>query len=612
MHEVSVLMPVYNAMPYLPEAVESIRAQTMRDWRMVIVDDGSTDDTVAYLENLNEPRIEVFRQPNAGPAAAANFGLAQIESPFVMRIDADDVALPTRMAEQLAFLRNNPHVGLVGSQIRMLGSRRQGPVSTLATDHHTIYNDLIHGRHAICNPAIMCRTELLKEIGGYDTQSDQDDWHMCLRMGEVAELANLDRPLLLYRVHAGSLNISTLGQLRLGIAFACERARRRRDGRPPIAYDEFLAQRRSAPLWRRGLAALDDYALAQYRNAMVEILGDAPLRGRLRLAISAAASPRRTVNRIGRTLRKHLPSPARNDEAKQLLPSPASGRGAGGEGALRKTPFPPSPDQPPSEGPIAWPRKYDLFGVGVSVTTYNEAIALILESGRRREPAVASLHAVHAVVTASDDEPLRRQVNTFEIVAPDGQPVRWALNWLYGTALAERVYGPELMLRLCGEAAKRQVPVFLCGGSPEVAEALPRVLLDRFPELQIAGSYSPPFRPLSPEEDQELVDQINRSGAGIVFIGLGCPKQDRFAFEHRDRIRGAQVCVGAAFDFHAGVKRMAPPWMQRRGLEWLFRLSQEPSRLWRRYLITNTVFVFKLLAARLRRRRPGQRPAPAT
>jgi exopolysaccharide biosynthesis WecB/TagA/CpsF family protein len=207
------------------------------------------------------------------------------------------------------------------------------------------------------------------------------------------------------------------------------------------------------------------------------------------------------------------------------------------------------------------------------------------------------LHAVHAIVTASRDPALRAAVNTFQIVATDGQPVRWALNLLHGAGLRERVYGPELMLRICARAAAEGVPIYLYGSSPQVIESLKRTLPSKYPGLQIAGAESPPFRALSPEEEDETIGRINASGAGIFFVGLGYPKQDYFAYRFRDRIKAVQVCVGAAFDFHAGVKKMAPAWMQQSGLEWLFRLSQEPRRLWRRYLITNTVFVMKLLAA---------------
>jgi exopolysaccharide biosynthesis WecB/TagA/CpsF family protein len=253
--------------------------------------------------------------------------------------------------------------------------------------------------------------------------------------------------------------------------------------------------------------------------------------------------------------------------------------------------------------PVRWPPKVDLFGLRVSVTAYDDATAAILETARERVSGVVSCHAVHAIVTASRDPLLRDKVNTFDMVTPDGQPVRWALNLLHSAGLTERVYGPELMLRICGAASDAGVAIYLYGGNPAVAERLQSNLLAKFPKLQIAGYEAPPFRSLSPEEDRAVVDRINRSGAGVVFIGLGCPKQDLFAYDHRDVIHAVQVCVGAAFDFHAGVKPMAPAWMQRRGLEWLYRLCQEPGRLWRRYLVTNSLFLGKLAAALLRGRR---------
>jgi exopolysaccharide biosynthesis WecB/TagA/CpsF family protein len=243
---------------------------------------------------------------------------------------------------------------------------------------------------------------------------------------------------------------------------------------------------------------------------------------------------------------------------------------------------------------VEWPAKVDLFGIGVSATDYQEAVEATMSSAKGRSSGVVSCHAVHAVVTASTDADLKEKVNTFEMITPDGQPVRWALNLLYRAKLRDRVYGPELTLRLCERAAAEGVSVYLYGGSPEVIEKLQVRLREHFPGLQIAGYESPPFRALTPAEDAEMVERINSSGAGLVFIGLGCPKQDVFAYEHRDKIRAVQVCVGAAFDFHAGVKPMAPAWMQRNGLEWLYRLLQEPNRLWRRYLVTNTIFIVKL------------------
>jgi exopolysaccharide biosynthesis WecB/TagA/CpsF family protein len=248
-----------------------------------------------------------------------------------------------------------------------------------------------------------------------------------------------------------------------------------------------------------------------------------------------------------------------------------------------------------------WPHKVDLFGVSVSPTNYDEATKSILQAAQQGVAGVVSCQAVHAVVTASCDPTLRQQVNTFDMVTPDGQPVRWALNLLHGTKLTDRVYGPQLMLKLCRDSVEAGVSIYLYGGSPEVVEILQENLRQQCPGLEIAGYESPPFRPLTAEEDQEVVERINSSGAGLVFIGLGCPKQDVFAYEHRNSIRGVQLCVGAAFDFHAGAKSTAPGWMQRSGLEWLYRLCQEPRRLWRRYLVTNSIFVGKLLLALSRR-----------
>jgi N-acetylglucosaminyldiphosphoundecaprenol N-acetyl-beta-D-mannosaminyltransferase len=250
--------------------------------------------------------------------------------------------------------------------------------------------------------------------------------------------------------------------------------------------------------------------------------------------------------------------------------------------------------QPQQDTEFVWPRKVDLFGVDYSPTTYDEATEAIVRAAQENVSGVVSCHAVHALITASTDPKLRDMINAFDMVTPDGQPVRWAMNMLHGVNLTDRVYGPELTVRLCQKAADNGVSIYLYGGSPEVVSRLQENLCKRFPGLVIAGYESPPYRPLTEEEDEAVVEQINNSGAGIVFIGLGCPKQDVFAFEHRDRIHGVQVCVGAAFDFHADALPMAPAWMQRTGLEWLFRLVQEPRRLWRRYLVTNSTYLAKI------------------
>jgi N-acetylglucosaminyldiphosphoundecaprenol N-acetyl-beta-D-mannosaminyltransferase len=245
----------------------------------------------------------------------------------------------------------------------------------------------------------------------------------------------------------------------------------------------------------------------------------------------------------------------------------------------------------PSSSSILWPEKKDVLGVEISLTNYDELARLFIAAAKRREPALATFLAVHAVVTAALDPSYRYRINAFDVVGADGQPVKWALNTLHKARMSERVCGPSMMLHLCEKAADAGVGIYLYGSTEKTLAKLKANLEDQFPTIQIVGTESPPFRPLTPEENEEACDRINASGAGLVFVGLGCPRQDVFAHQNRNRIKAVQLCVGAAFDFHAGNKKMAPAWMQKYGLEWTYRMLQEPRRLWKRYLVTNTAFI---------------------
>ena len=255
--------------------------------------------------------------------------------------------------------------------------------------------------------------------------------------------------------------------------------------------------------------------------------------------------------------------------------------------------------------PVARPRRHDVFGVRVSATSYAEVIAWCIDRARQSKGGIIDLMPVHGLISAVRDPQYGAKMNAFDIIAPDGQPVRWALNHFHKANLTDRVYGPELTIRLCGAAADAGVSIYLYGSSPEVIELLSKNLLEKYPKLIIAGKESPPFRPLTPAEDKEVIDRINNSGAKLVFLGTGCPKQELFAYDHRHSIQGVQLCVGAAFDFHAGKKQIAPAWMQKRGLEWLFRLCSEPNRLWKRYFVTNSIFVMLVLREMLRGKKRG-------
>lgn len=238
------------------------------------------------------------------------------------------------------------------------------------------------------------------------------------------------------------------------------------------------------------------------------------------------------------------------------------------------------------------PRKHNLIGVGISATSQVELTALCrewIENADGRGHAIAHL-AVHPVMMSALDPQLRSVLNSMDVAAPDGMPVAWALR-SFGVRGQRRVYGPDFMLALCEQAAARGHRIFLYGGREAVLHDLHRRLEERYPGLIIADAYSPPFRPLTPEEDRAAVQRIRDSGAHLVFVGIGAPKQERWMIEHREALPGVVMLgVGAAFDFHAGRVRQAPPWMQRSGLEWFFRLLMEPRRLWRRYLL-NPLFL---------------------
>jgi N-acetylglucosaminyldiphosphoundecaprenol N-acetyl-beta-D-mannosaminyltransferase len=240
---------------------------------------------------------------------------------------------------------------------------------------------------------------------------------------------------------------------------------------------------------------------------------------------------------------------------------------------------------------LTFPPRYSVAGIMVSAATYASATVAVMTAARARRPLTLSAAPVHVVTLGATEPEYGAQLNQFELVVPDGQPVRWALRLLHGIRLPDRVYGPTLMLRVCEEAAKSGQGVYLYGSSPEVLDRLRRNLVERFPGLQVSGAKSPPFRPTTAEEDAQDVRDILDSGARILFVGLGCPRQDAWAHAHRDRLPMPVLCVGAAFDFHAGTVRQAPSWMQGIGLEWVFRLAMEPRRLWKRYARYNPLFV---------------------
>lgn len=256
------------------------------------------------------------------------------------------------------------------------------------------------------------------------------------------------------------------------------------------------------------------------------------------------------------------------------------------------------------------PPRFDVLGVPVSAISMSDAVGTIDRWIREQTPHYVCVTGVHGVMESQRDDDLRRIHVEAGLVTPDGMPLVW-LAHLDGKASVERVYGPDLMLACCERSLQTGASHFFYGGAPGIADQLAERLSARFPGLAVAGTYCPPFRALTPEEDEQLVDQINAAQPDIVWVGLSTPKQERWMSSHIGRLHApVLVGVGAAFDFHAGVKRQAPRWMQRSGLEWSFRLATEPRRLWRRYLVNNPSFVWQV--ARSRMRGPSHRQQSTT
>jgi N-acetylglucosaminyldiphosphoundecaprenol N-acetyl-beta-D-mannosaminyltransferase len=236
-----------------------------------------------------------------------------------------------------------------------------------------------------------------------------------------------------------------------------------------------------------------------------------------------------------------------------------------------------------------------VIDVGISVLTFELALATIDGWIRRRERHYVNVCTTQTVLECHDSPEMAAIVNGSGMATPDGMPLVWMGRALGHTV--ERVYGPDVMLAVCAQGQERGYRHFFYGGAEGVAETLVSSLQQRFPAMEVAGTYTPPFRPLSAQEEQEVAARINGSGADIVWVGLGTPKQDFWVGRFRPLLEApVLIAVGAAFDFHAGRVRQAPRWMQRSGLEWLFRLSQDPKRLWKRYIIGNPRFI--LLVAR--------------
>ena len=249
-------------------------------------------------------------------------------------------------------------------------------------------------------------------------------------------------------------------------------------------------------------------------------------------------------------------------------------------------------------------KKLNLFGLDYAITNYEEASNIIIEEARKHKSYAVSALAVHGLITAVKNQCLLEKINNLDMVVPDGQPVKWALNAFYKCGLKDRVYGPTLTLNVLHKANINKYNIYLYGSRETTLSKFKEFINKNYPNINICGIHIDRFRDSTKNEDEEDIKRINKSNAHIVLVGRGCPKQEIWISEHKGSIKAVMIAIGAAFDFHAGTVKQAPKWMQDRGLEWFFRLIQEPKRLWKRYLFTNSQFIFLFLRQKFFLRRP--------
>lgn len=246
--------------------------------------------------------------------------------------------------------------------------------------------------------------------------------------------------------------------------------------------------------------------------------------------------------------------------------------------------------------------KQRLFSVNYSITDYEGASDLIVAKAISQESFGVSALAVHGLIECVRKKPFREILEKIDMVVPDGQPIKWALNSFYHLGLKDRVAGPILTLHTLSKASNHGLRLFLYGSTSSTLEKMQKFIQANYPGIIICGVHADRFREATPEEDDEDIDTIKRSRAHLVLVGRGCPRQEVWVANHKGKIQAPMIAVGAAFDFMAGNISHAPQWMRDGGLEWFHRFLQDPKKLWKRYLITNSYFIYLCLISKLKLR----------
>lgn len=303
---VTVVLPVFNGMPYLSDAVESIFAQTLAELRLLVINDGSTDDSRRYLDGLKDARVSVVHGENRGLGNALNRGIAMCATEYLARMDADDVAHRGRLATQLRFMDSHPEAVMVGTQVEFLAGGKVVKGTPTPCDHRRIHRMLLRARPGLCHPSLLMRTGAARAAGGYRIGGAGEDLDFCLRMCELGKVANVSEVLYRYRLHRSSLATTQLEEVRRGYEFALKCARARLDGRAEPSFPEFCSAWGERGWVRKAMGRIEDWSIVQYRGGLIDLAAGARGLGLVRLASASACRPGLTVRHLTTRLRHRL------------------------------------------------------------------------------------------------------------------------------------------------------------------------------------------------------------------------------------------------------------------------------------------------------------------
>jgi N-acetylglucosaminyldiphosphoundecaprenol N-acetyl-beta-D-mannosaminyltransferase len=555
-------------MPYLSDTVKSILSQSYDALEYIVVDAGSTDGTLEYLEGLGDPRVTIIRKDGIGQYDAIDLGLRRARGEVLAWLNADDIYFPWTLSvveasfktySEVQWLTGLPsHIDVHGRCTKIGGAPAAYPTQALRKGW---FSPKFLG--SVQQESTFWKKDLYEVAGGLDCSyrlaADAQLWG---KFAQHADLVTVSVPLAAVRHHQGQRSVT---------------------GRDEYAQEILKLQLCEGPSAKLLRWLCERHSILQY-SVQLMYMAKTPLLTYDNFSDSwQLVHTRRSVSRYPLSaLRAAQDATVKARKAKTSV----------------------SADAAPTKLQIEKsPECFEVLGVPFAAVQIPDVIRQVekwITNGRQTHYITVS--NVHSVVESQHDPRFKETLKHADLNVPDGMPIVW-LGRSRGHNLPRRVYGPDLFNEFCRDTQGKRYRHFFYGGAPDVAEALAHNVKEKFPGSQVVGYYSPPFRALTSREDLQVIDAINAAEPDVLWIGLGCPKQEFWMHEHLESLQvPAIIGIGQAFDIYAGKLRQAPQWMRESGLEWLFRLLLEPRRLWRRYLVYNTQFIFRLLLESLRAR----------